>query len=201
MASPHIGISGILGAGKTTLVRGLSKQLGCLPLEERFLQNPFLEAFYREPARWAFRSCRAFLQLSLDDCRRACESTQGGIQERIPDEHVWVFGLEYRVRGYLSMREFDLLQELIFATRVTVQPPDLLIHIDIEPAEALTRVRGRARAIEREVDLSYLTALSRWYPPLLSSWEGRLLRIDAADADFRDPGYLRTLATAIAELP
>ncbi len=99
------------------------------------------------------------------------------------------------------MGEFDLLQELILATRATVQRPDLLIHIDIEPAEALTRVRGRARAIEREVDLSYLTALSRWYPPLLSSWEGRLLRIDAADADFRDPGYLRTLATAIAELP
>src|SRR6201999_3729113 len=52
----HIAISGVVGAGKTTLVRGLAREFGCLDLEERFEENPYLERFYVRPPAWAFKS-------------------------------------------------------------------------------------------------------------------------------------------------
>lgn len=59
----HIAVVGNIGSGKT-LVVGLCGELFpklvegvvVIPVNERFRHNPFLEAFYADPARWAFQS-------------------------------------------------------------------------------------------------------------------------------------------------
>jgi deoxyadenosine/deoxycytidine kinase len=195
----HVAVSGVPGAGKTTLVRGLSKELGYLSLEERFEENPFLGPFYRDPPAWAFKSYIFFLQRTLADYGRARRAEGGGVQERVLEEHLLVFCEEYHARGYLDGDEFALLRGLTLAAASSAPKPDLLLHIDIEPTEALGRMRQRASPIESEIKLDYLNSLSRRYAPMLSSWPGRQLRIAAAANDFRDPACLHELASEVSK--
>jgi deoxyadenosine/deoxycytidine kinase len=188
-----------MGAGKTTLVRGLSRELGYLALEERFAENPFLESFYADPPSWAFRSYVFFLQRTFADYARARAAERGGVQERVLEEHLVVFGAEFLARGYLGADEFELLEALTLDAAAALPVPDLLLHIDITPELALERLRARATPAEREVRLDYLASLDGRYGSMLSGWEGELVRIDAGAHDFRDRDYVAGLAGTLGE--
>jgi deoxyadenosine/deoxycytidine kinase len=199
MPEAHIAISGLVGAGKTTLVNGLAAELGSLALPERDDENPYLARFYEEPARWAFKSFVFFAQQTLDDYRRARSSPSGAVQERVLEEHLTVFGAEFHRRGYLDDDDLGVLSTLTAGLSDLVRPPDLLIHLEIEPAEALLRLRQRALAIEESVEVGYLESLGSRYDDLLASWPGELLRIDAKASDFRDRRQVAELAAVVDE--
>lgn len=186
MAARHIAVSGLIGAGKSTLVRGLSWELGFAPLEERFKENPYLAGFYRQPSLWAFKSFIFFFQRTLEDYIRAQADGPGSVQERILEEHLLVFGEEFRARGYLEDKDLRVLRDLTRTSLKMVKGPDLLIYLDIDPTEALARVRHRAHQVEGEIPLDYLESLHSRYEQMLAKWNGDLLRLDAREWDFRD---------------
>ena len=45
----HIAIEGNIGAGKTTLAKKVSQDLGAQLILESFEDNPFLPRFYKDP--------------------------------------------------------------------------------------------------------------------------------------------------------
>lgn len=196
----HIAVSGIVGAGKTTLVRNLSKELGYLGLEERSEDNPYLAAFYRDPAVWAFKSYAFFFQRTLEDHISAQNAAFGAIQERTLDEHLLVFGEEYYAREYFSNTDIELLRSLTTCTSALLPKPDLLLHVDVKPDEALVRLRHRGNPIESGIELEYLTSLSKRYERMLAKWEGNILRVDGTGDDFRDQVLVATLARDIREI-
>lgn len=198
MAARHIAVSGLIGAGKSTLVRGLSRELGFASLEERFEENPYLERFYREPSRWAFKSFVFFFQRTLDDYLKAQESNSGSVQERVLEEHLLVFGEEFRADGYLEDEDLRVLRELTRSSLKMAKGPDLLIYLDIDPAEALARIRHRANEVEGEIPLEYLEALHRRYEDLLTQWQGDLLRLKAREWDFRETAEVAKLIRRMA---
>lgn len=193
MAAPHIAVSGLIGAGKSTLVRGLSRQLGFSPLVERFEENPYLTGFYREPPRWAFKSFTYFFQRTLDDYAQVERTGLGSVQERVLEEHLLVFGEEFLERGYLDDRDFRVLRDLTLTALKLVKGPDLLIYLDIEPTEALARVRHRAHEVEGEIPFDYLESLHRRYERMLAEWRGDLLHLDAREWDFREAAEVTKL--------
>jgi deoxyadenosine/deoxycytidine kinase len=199
MLGAHIAVSGLVGAGKTTLVRGLAAELDSLALPERDDENPYLAGFYDEPARWAFKSFVFFAQQTLEDYRRARSSPRGGVQERVLEEHLTVFGAEFHRRGYLDDVDLNALSALTVSMSELVQRPDLLIHLEIEPAEALRRLRWRASAMEENVELDYLESLGSRYEEFLARWPGETLRVDAMAHDFRDEREVADLATGVGE--
>jgi deoxyguanosine kinase len=195
----HIAVSGLVGSGKTTLVKGLARGLGGTALVERDSENPFLAGFYQDPPTWAFKSFVFFLLQTLEDYRGARVDSPGAIQERVLEEHLVVFAEEFRRRGYLSADDLEVLRGLTTTAASLVPPPDLLIHLELDPAEALRRMRQRGNAAEEGVALEYLEALNERYAQLLSTWEGKVLKVDSASHDFRDDGEVANLASVVRE--
>ncbi len=195
----HIAVSGLMGSGKTTLVKGLARGLGGTALVERDSENPYLAGFYRDPAAWAFKSFVFFLLQTLEDYRQSRADSPGAVQERVLEEHLVVFAEEFRQRGYLTADDLEVLRGLTATAVALVSPPDLLIHLEVDPAEALRRMRLRGNPAEEGVALEYLEALNDRYAQLLSAWEGQVLRIDSSLHDFRDDGEVANLASAVRE--
>ena len=52
----YVVLAGNIGAGKSTLVRRMCDRLGWKPYFEPVAENPYLEDFYKDMARWAFAS-------------------------------------------------------------------------------------------------------------------------------------------------
>ena len=50
----HIAVAGNIGSGKTTLTKLLAKHYGWSPRFEPVDNNPYLEDFYADMARWSF---------------------------------------------------------------------------------------------------------------------------------------------------
>ena len=48
----HIAIAGNIGCGKTTLTKMLAKRYGWTPQFEPVDNNPYLEDYYADMARW-----------------------------------------------------------------------------------------------------------------------------------------------------
>jgi len=61
----RIAVEGVIGVGKTTLVKAMAERLGAVRLSEDDLANPFLARFYKQPARWAFACQTCFLEARL----------------------------------------------------------------------------------------------------------------------------------------
>ncbi|MEY3573906.1 MAG: hypothetical protein RLZZ617_504, partial [Bacteroidota bacterium] len=57
----YIVIEGNIGVGKTTLATRLAQDWNMPLLLEKFLENPFLPSFYKDPERYAFSTETAFL--------------------------------------------------------------------------------------------------------------------------------------------
>jgi deoxyadenosine/deoxycytidine kinase len=109
-----------------------------------------------------------------------------------------VFGQEFYSRAFLTDDDWALLCRLNQTVEGLLPPAGLLVHIDIDPAEALTRLRERARSSESGVDLEYLAALCRRYDELLSQWDlSPVLRLDADSWDFRRDHDTKVIAARI----
>ena len=77
-----IGISGLIGAGKTTLAKALGKVLNLPVYYEPIIENEYLEDFYRDMKRYSFS-----FQIYLLNCRfrqhqQVLWNGTGGIQDR-----------------------------------------------------------------------------------------------------------------------
>lgn len=162
--------------------------------------NPYLERFYQEPPRWALQNFLWFFEQSLRDEMNAREEGVPALQERVIEEHVRVFGELYREYGFLDDSEYELVARLGENAGRLLPPSDLLLHLEIVPAEALARIHARARPQELAVELAYLENLNRHYERFLESWsESPVIRLRAAEHDFRRPEFLHPLRALIEE--
>ena len=83
----YIVVEGVIGVGKTTLVRYLSRKYSMPLVLEVVEENPFLPKFYEDMDRWAFQTQLFFLVSRFDQQSVVKKAAMQGLGV------VWVYTL------------------------------------------------------------------------------------------------------------
>jgi deoxyadenosine/deoxycytidine kinase len=178
-------IAGNIGAGKTSLTERLGARLGWHAAFESVADNPYLADFYRDMPAWAFHLQVFFLGHRVRQYLDLVASPQSAILDRsiYEDAHIFTRALHHlgsiSERDYLSYRRvFDLLVG-------TLPPPDLLLFLKAPAKILLARIRKRARSIEADISLEYLSLLESYYDEWIASFDlCPVLTLRSDDLDF-----------------
>ena len=153
-----IGISGLIGAGKTTLATELGKVLNLPVYYEPVVENEYLEDFYRDMKRYSFS-----FQIYLLNCRfrqhqQVLWNGTGGIQDRTLYEDS-IFAKVLYEEGNMEEREYKTYLNLFRNMSNFMKKNTLIVHLDCKPEESLKRIKMRARGCETGITIDYLTKL------------------------------------------
>jgi len=78
----HIVISGLIGAGKSTLATALGKRLNLPVFYEPVTDNTYLEDFYKDTAKYSFAMQVYLLNARFRQQQEIIWSNRGGVQDR-----------------------------------------------------------------------------------------------------------------------
>lgn len=160
-----ISIAGNIGAGKTTLARGLAKYFSCDVIMEKYDTNPFLAKVYAGDKELALDSQLYFLtsrveQLSPEKINKS--------KLAVTD---YVFQKELIYADLLLSKEQRELYGRIYERMATgVVTPAVLLYLADSPRECLNRIHSRNRPYEQKIRMSFLEGIDAGYRKLTAEW-------------------------------
>jgi deoxyadenosine/deoxycytidine kinase len=157
----HIAVEGAVGAGKSTLARRLAEALDAQLLLERPEDNPFLERFYADGARYAMPTQLFFLFQRVEQYR---ELAQPGIfaARRVVSDFMFDKDALF-AKLTLSDDEYALYARIHATVAPQVPPPDLVIWLQAGAATLLARIRQRGIRMEQGIERAYVERLADAY--------------------------------------
>ncbi len=176
---PYIAVEGVIGVGKTTLVRLLCQDFGAEPLLEVFEENPFLSDFYSDRARYAFQTQIFFL---LSRYRQQHDMIPRALS-RGPLISDYTFAKDALfARLNLSGDELSVYSKLHSALAEKIPKPELLVYLRASLDTLMARIASRDRPYERSMDRSYIGSLRLAYDGFVSAYsECPVLAVDTDD--------------------
>lgn len=162
-----LGISGLIGAGKTTLATALSAELGLPACYEPVVENAYLDDFYGNMARYSFSLQVYLLNKRFRQHQQIIWNDKGGVQDRTIYEDS-IFARVLHESGLMEKRDYLTYCELFGNMSNFMRKPNLIVHLDVTPEESLRRIKERNRACEAGITLEYLTRLRDAYELFLN---------------------------------
>jgi deoxyguanosine kinase len=186
----YIVVEGPIGAGKTSLARKLAEASGAQVLLELPEENPFLEKFYRDSARYALPTQLFFLFQRVNQLRDLAQADLFNapvISDFLLDKDPLFASLT------LADDELHLYRQLYDQLRPQAPRPDLVIYLQAQPETLVARVQKRGISMESGMSEDYLYRLCESYSRYFYHYESTPLLIVntehlnpiARDDDFR----------------
>jgi deoxyadenosine/deoxycytidine kinase len=169
--TPIIWTESIIGGGKTTLCKEVGKRLDFHVLYEPVAINPYIEKFYRDPKRWAFPMqihlmVHRFGMKKIADYTAAIRGANGIMLDRcVAGDRV--FAKLHRQAGNISELEWDTYEYAYQILARDLQPPTVLLYLDVQAETAFARVKARGRGCEENLSIDYLRDLRAGYEELI----------------------------------
>ena len=190
-----IAIEGCLGVGKSTVAKGLADFRESEVLLEDFESNPFLRAFYLDPAGTALETEFAFLLLHFHQLKKYAQTMSKG--ETVSDFHLGK-DLIYADLNLPDPRSRKTFGDLYALCLEKAPVPDLLVLLSSTDDLLIKRIRERDRDFEQQVDADYYGSINAAYEQYFSRYEGRRISISMNDWDFvKAPELYSTLSNLV----
>ena len=177
-------VDGTTGVGKTSLIDILVARLDLKPYKEIFRdENNLLGKFFDEGNRWCFPMQISFLNNRYSQYQEACE-----LKNAIMDRSIYsdpIFADLYHNTGDMQPEEFYVYKSLFHNLISSLDPPKLVIFLDVSADEAIRRVKLRGREDELKMPDSYWRKLHDVYSQYYDNYKASaLLRINVDKLDF-----------------
>lgn len=180
----YIAVSGNIGSGKTSLVEMLSQRLGYEPFFER-IDNPYLDSFYQDMARWSFNLQMSFLSKKTVQINEIMRSTHNIIQDRTIFEEAYVFVRNLNRMGLMTTQDYELYMSFFDLLSGNIRLPDLIVYLKASIPTLISQIRRRGREYEMGIEPEYLEGLNTLYDDWINNlYPGRVLTIDVDEYDF-----------------
>jgi deoxyguanosine kinase len=156
----YVVVEGPIGVGKTTLARKIAEGFGAQTLLELPQENPFLEKFYRDSARYALPAQMFFLFQRMNQLRDLAQTDLFNapvVSDFLLDKDPIFAGLT------LADDELNLYRQLYDHLRPQAPLPDLVIYLQAQPETLIERVRKRGVPMEAGISETYLYRLCESY--------------------------------------
>ncbi|XP_064403793.1 deoxyadenosine kinase-like [Halichondria panicea] len=162
-----ISISGLIGAGKSTLATKLAERMNLPVFYEPVIDNVYLSDFYKDPARFSFPLQVYLLNRRFQQHQQIIWTGRGGVQDRTIYEDS-VFAKVLKDSGLMEEREYQTYCSLFSNMSNFMKKPNLIVHLDVSPAESKRRIELRQRECESTISLDYLENLHGAYEEFMA---------------------------------
>ncbi len=179
----YIAISGNIGSGKTSLVEMLSSRLGYEPFFER-IDNPYLDSFYQDMARWSFNLQMSFLSKKTLQVKEIMDSKNDIIQDRTIFEEAYVFVRNLNRMGLMSTQDYELYMTFFDLLAAGIRRPDIIVYLKASIPTLISQIRRRGREYEMGIQPEYLEGLNELYDDWIDGYDGRVIIVDVDRYDF-----------------
>jgi deoxyadenosine/deoxycytidine kinase len=195
----YLVVEGPIGAGKTSLARAIAGRLGGDLLLERPEDNPFLERFYDDMARFALPTQLNFLFQRVDQLTGVGQYDmfrRGTVADFLLDKDPLFARLN------LSDAEYALYEKVYSHLKPQTPVPDLVIYLQAPVETLVERVHRRGVDFERAIPASYLARLADAYSRYFYQYDAApLLIVNSERLNFVDePAHLDLLFERIASM-
>ncbi len=179
-----MGICGNIGAGKSTLIEVLKKEVGYTPIYEVVEGNPYLSDFYEDMKKWAFHSQLFFLIKRFDFLKRVDSRKGVTLEDRTITEDVEIFAKNLHEMGYISDRDWATYLELFKTFSDHLPQPAGFVYLKASVSTLIAHVKRRGRKFENDISRDYLERLNFLYEDWNKSLNSPILTIDCDSIDF-----------------
>lgn len=180
----YIVVEGPIGVGKTSLTQRLADHTGAQTLLEKPQDNPFLERFYQDSARYALPTQLFFLFQRINEVRDLAQLDL--FSNRTISDYLFEKDTLF-ARLTLSEDEFKLYQSVYQSLALQAPPPDLVIYLQASTDALVERVQRRGLRYERTISDDYLARLAQSYGEFFHHYDAApLLVVNSDNLNFVD---------------
>ncbi len=179
----YICIEGVIGAGKTSLVKMLSERVNGRTVFEQAEENPFLSRFYRNRTSFAFQTQLWFL---LSRYRQLTEEfLQQDLFHTITIADYMFDKDRIFASANLDENELALYQTVEGILQKDVPKPDFVVYLQASTEVLMKRIEKRGRPYEINMDEEYIAQLNETYNQFFFHYsDSPLLIVNTNDIDF-----------------